>query len=148
MEFLVWRIKTNPECCFAETAKGCDMDTLYNEEAASPPGKYCARPINRIGSSPRAVSNQRKGSRVPAQPLNQPRGFEPGTSSFKGGRFAHCATWTPFGVSFTFVNFKDETIDLCALFSCLRLLLQCLAIKSKRLLAFVKNYGSGICISN
>ena len=25
---------------FADTAKGCDMDTLYNEEAASPPGKH------------------------------------------------------------------------------------------------------------
>ena len=22
-------------------------------------------------------------------------GLEPGTSSFRGGRFAHCATWTP-----------------------------------------------------
>ena len=65
-------------------------------EAARPAGKYCARPINRMGDSPRAVSNQRKGSRFPARPLNQPRGFEPGTSSFRGGRFAHCATWTPF----------------------------------------------------
>ena len=73
------------------------MDTLkvFNEEAASPPKKYCARPINRMGYSPRAVSNQRKGSRFPAQPLNQPQGFESGTSSFRGGRFAHCATWTP-----------------------------------------------------
>ena len=40
-----------------------------------------------MGSSPRAVSNQRKGSRCPARPLNQPRGLEPGTSSFRGGRF-------------------------------------------------------------
>ena len=48
-----------------------------------------------MGSSPRAVSNQRKGSRFPARPLNQPRGSEPGTSSFRGGLFAHCATWTP-----------------------------------------------------
>ena len=48
-----------------------------------------------MGSSPRAVSNQRKGSRFPARPLNQPRGLEPGTSSFRGGGFAHCATWTP-----------------------------------------------------
>ena len=44
------------ECFIAETAKGCDMDTLFNEEAASPPGKHCALPINRMGSSPRAVS--------------------------------------------------------------------------------------------
>ena len=58
------------------------------------PGKYCVRPINRMGSSPRAVSNQRKGSRFPARPLSEPRVFEPGTSSFRGGRFAHCATWT------------------------------------------------------
>ena len=69
------------------------MDTLFNEEAANPPGKYCARPINRMGDSPRAVSNQRKGSRFPARPLNQSRGLEPGASSFRGGRFAHCATW-------------------------------------------------------
>ena len=67
---------------FAETAKGCDMDTLLNEEAASPLEKYCARPINRMGHSPRAVSNQRKGSRFSARPLKQPRGFEPGTSCF------------------------------------------------------------------
>ena len=40
------------------------MDTLFNEEAASPPEKHFARPINRIarGYGPRAVSNQRKGS--------------------------------------------------------------------------------------
>ena len=37
------------------------MDTLFYEVAASPPGKYCARPINRMGDSPRAVSNQRHG---------------------------------------------------------------------------------------
>ena len=49
-----------------------------------------------MGDSPRAVSNQRKGPRFSAQPLNQPRGFEPRTSSFRGGRFAHCATWTPW----------------------------------------------------
>ena len=72
------------------------MNTLFNEEAASPPGKHCARPINRMGYSPRAVSNQRKGSQFPARPLNQRRGFDPGTSSFRGGRFAHCATWTPY----------------------------------------------------
>ena len=72
------------------------MGTLFNEKAASPPGKSCARPINRMGYSPRAVSNQHKGSRFPARPLNQPRGFEPGTSSFRGGRLAHCATWTPY----------------------------------------------------
>ena len=54
------------ECFIAETAKGCDMDTLFKEEAASPPGKYCARPISGMGDSPRAVSNQRKGSRFPA----------------------------------------------------------------------------------
>ena len=83
---------TKTECFIAETAKGCDIDTLFNEEAASPPGKYCARPISRMGDSPRAVSNQRKESRFPARPLNQPRGLEPGTSSFRGGRFAHCAT--------------------------------------------------------
>ena len=71
------------------------MDTLFNEEAATPPGKYCARPINRMSDSPRAVSNQRMGLRFPARPLNQPRGLEPGTSSSRGGRFAHCATWTP-----------------------------------------------------
>ena len=73
------------------------MDTLFYEEAASPPEKYCARPINRMVDSPRAVSNQRKGSRFPARPLKQPRGFEPEpeTSSFRGGRFAHCPTWTP-----------------------------------------------------
>ena len=69
------------------------MDTLFNEETASPPGKYCARPINRMGDSPRAVSNLRKGSRFPAKPLNQPRGYEPWTSSFRGG-LCHC-TWTP-----------------------------------------------------
>ena len=70
------------------------MDTLFNEEATSPQGKYCAHPISRMGDSPRAVSNQRKGSRFPARPLNQPRGLEPETSGFRGGRFAHCATWT------------------------------------------------------
>ena len=50
-----------------------------------------------MGDSPRAVSNQRKGSRIPARLFNQPRGFESGISSlsFNGGRFAHCATWTP-----------------------------------------------------
>ena len=85
----------NTECYIADTTKGCDMDTLFNQEAASPQGKYCARPINRMGDSPRAVSNQRKGSRFPARPLNQPRWFVPGTSSFRGGRFAHCAKWTP-----------------------------------------------------
>ena len=71
------------------------MDTLYNEEAARPPGKYCARPLNRMGDSPRALSNQRKGSRFPARLFEPTRGYEPGTSSFRGGRFAHCATWTP-----------------------------------------------------
>ena len=67
------------------------MDTLFNEEAASPPGKHCARPINRMGYSPRAVSNQRKGSQFPARPLNQPRGLEPGTSTsrFRGRHLAH-----------------------------------------------------------
>ena len=83
------------ECFFAKTTKGCDMDTLFDEEAASPPGKHCARPLNQKGYSPRAVSNRRKGSRFPARPLKQPRGLEPGTSSFRGGRFAHCATWAP-----------------------------------------------------
>ena len=37
-------VKTKTECFIAETAKGCDMDTLFYEEAASPPGKYGARP--------------------------------------------------------------------------------------------------------
>ena len=50
--------KNQTECFIAETAKGFDMDTLLNEEAASPPGTYCARPINRMGYSLRAVSNQ------------------------------------------------------------------------------------------
>ena len=68
----------------------------FPDGSGGPPGKCCARPINRMGESPRAVSNQRKGSRFPARPLNQPRGFEPGTSFFRGGRFAHCATWTPY----------------------------------------------------
>ena len=56
------------------------MDTLFNEKTDSPPGKYCARPINRnrMGYSLHAVSNQRKGSRLPARPLNQPRGLKPG----------------------------------------------------------------------
>ena len=31
---------TKTECFIAETAKGCDMDTLVNEEAPSPPGKH------------------------------------------------------------------------------------------------------------
>ena len=34
-----WRAQKN-WLYFAETAKGCDMDTLFNEEAASPSGKY------------------------------------------------------------------------------------------------------------
>jgi hypothetical protein len=67
------------ECFFTETARGCDMGTLFNEETASYPGKYrCARPINRMSDSPHAVSNQRKGSLFPARPLNQPRGSNPG----------------------------------------------------------------------
>ena len=72
------------------------MDTLLSEEAASPPGKHCALPISLMGDSTRADSNRRKGSRFASRPLNQPRGFEPGTSRFRGGRFAHCATWTPW----------------------------------------------------
>ena len=40
-----------------------------------------------MGGSPHAVSNQRNGSRFPARPWKQPRGVEPGTSSFRGGRF-------------------------------------------------------------
>ena len=74
------------------------MDFLFNEEAASRPGKNCARPIIRMGYSPHTVSNQSKASRFPARPLNQPRGFESGTSSFRGGCFAHCATWAPFDI--------------------------------------------------
>ena len=87
------------------------MDTLFNEKAASPPGKHCARPINRMGDSPHPVSNQRTGSQVPARPLNQPRMFEPGTSSFRGGRFAHCATWTPL----PFPQIFDETVKGCGM---------------------------------
>ena len=34
-----------------------------------------------MGDGPHAVSNQQKGSRIPARPLNQPRGLEPGTSA-------------------------------------------------------------------
>ena len=78
------------------------MDTL--SKAASPPGKYRARPISRMGDSPHAVSNQRKGSRFSARPLNQPRGFEPGTSSLRGGRFTHCATWTPSLTQWSMIN--------------------------------------------
>ena len=80
------------------------MDTLFNDEAASPPGRHCALPINRMGDSSRAVSNQRKGSRFPARPLNQPQGLEPGISSFRGGRFAHCATWTPLRAIVTLIK--------------------------------------------
>ena len=59
-----------------------------------------------MGYSPHTVSNQRKGSRFPARPLNQPRGFEPGTSCFRGGRFDYCATWTPcaFYYIITFID--------------------------------------------
>ena len=49
-----------------------------------------------MGDSPRAVSNQRKGSRFPARPFNHSRGLEPETPSFRGGRFTHCATWMPY----------------------------------------------------
>ena len=53
------------------------MDTLFKEETTSPPKKCYARPINRMGDSPHAVSNQRNGSRFPARSLNQPRVFKP-----------------------------------------------------------------------
>ena len=33
-------VKFKTECFIAETANGCDMGTLFNEETASPPGKY------------------------------------------------------------------------------------------------------------
>ena len=32
--------KKKTESSFAETAKGCDMDFLFDEDAASPPGKH------------------------------------------------------------------------------------------------------------
>ena len=55
----------NPECFIAATAKGCDMDTLFNEEAANPPGKYCARPINGMGDSPPRRFQPAKGVAIP-----------------------------------------------------------------------------------
>ena len=61
-----------------------------------------------MGSSPRAVSNQRKGSRFPARPLNRPRGFEPGTSSFRGGRFCPLCSVDAPSVSHYYSPLQDE----------------------------------------
>ena len=37
---LITYLMKKAEYFFTDTAKRCDMDTLFNEEAASPPGKH------------------------------------------------------------------------------------------------------------
>ena len=70
------------------------MDTLFNEETASPQGNtVSARSIGWV-TAPAPFPTSERGHDSQRDRLNQPRGFEPGTSSFRGGRFAHCATWT------------------------------------------------------
>ena len=78
------RTKLSP---FSLRQRKGEIWTPFYEERPIPRGN--TEPSRSIGCvySPHAISNHRKGSRFPARPLNQPWGFEPGTSSFTGGRF-------------------------------------------------------------
>ena len=80
----------------AETAKGYIRAPVITRKRPVPRGKTA--PFRSIGwvPAPAPVPTSERGHDSQRDRLNQPRGFEPGTSSFRGGRFAHCATWTPW----------------------------------------------------
>ena len=89
-------LKTKPGYFIAETAKGYIRAPIITRKRSVPGGKTA--PFRSIGwvPAPAPFPTSERGRDSQRDRLNQPRVFEPDTSSFRGGRFAHCATWTPY----------------------------------------------------
>ena len=85
--------------CFNRSMRCRNKELCEKEvkETASPPGEILSPSNQSEGLQPPRLFQPAKGIAIPSATVEPTTGVEPGTSSFRGGRFAHrdCATWTP-----------------------------------------------------
>ena len=91
--------KKNESFNEAEPSSSLSQDAIWTPfiTRKRPVPRGNTEPFRTIGwvTAPAPFPTSERGNDSQRDRLNQPRGFEPGTSSFRGGRFAHGATWTP-----------------------------------------------------